>query len=117
MTQKNRRHAPFRVLGCQIPAYLKTAGESGRSSFMYLQNVYSSRFPEQQAVAIALMAAEHLLAGKGMCRVHGGGFAGTIQAFVPAEDAEAFRRDMDSVLGEGSCRILQIRPYGGTVIV
>ena len=97
--------------------YLKTAGESGRSSFMYLQNVYSSRFPEQQAVAVALMAAEHLLAGKGMCRVHGGGFAGTIQAFVPAEDAEAFRRDMDSVLGEGSCRILQIRPYGGTVIV
>ena len=97
-------------------AYLKTAGESGRSSFMYLQNVYSSRFPDQQAVAIALMAAEHLLAGKGMCRVHGGGFAGTIQAFVPAADAEAFRRDMDSVLGEGSCRILQIRPYGGIVI-
>ena len=80
--------------------YLKTAEESGQSSFMYLQNVYSSRFPE-----------------KGMCRVHGGGFAGTIQAFVPTEDAEEFRRNMDSVLGEGSCRILQIRPYGGTVIV
>ena len=97
--------------------YLKTAEESGQSSFMYLQNVYSSRFPEQQAVAVALMTAGHLLAGKGMCRVHGGGFAGTIQAFVPTEDAEEFRRNMDSVLGEGSCRILQIRPYGGTVIV
>ena len=96
--------------------YLKTAEESGQSSFMYLQNVYSSRFPEQQAV-VALMTAGHLLAGKGMCRVHGGGFAGTIQAFVPTEDAEEFRRNMDSVLGEGSCRILQIRPYGGTVIV
>ena len=72
---------------------------------------------KKEALSNALMAAEHLLAGKGMCRVHGGGFAGTIQAFVPAEDAEAFRRDMDSVLGEGSCRILQIRPYGGTVIV
>ena len=97
--------------------YLKTAEESGQSSFMYLQNVYSSRFPEQQAVAVALMTAGHLLAGKGMCRVHGGGFAGTIQAFVPTEDAEEFRGNMDSVLGEGSCRILQIRPYGGTVIV
>ena len=104
------------LLAGDFRAYLKTAGESGRSSFMYLQNVYSSRFPDQQAVAVALMAAEHLLAGKGMCRVHGGGFAGTIQAFVPTEDAEAFRRDMDSVLGEGSCRILQIRPYGGIVI-
>ena len=82
--------------------YLKTAEESGQSSFMYLQNVYSSRFPEQQAVAVALMTAGHLLAGKGMCRVHGGGFAGTIQAFVPTEDAEEFRRNMDSVLGEGS---------------
>lgn len=50
-------------------------------------------------------------------RQNGGGFAGTIQAFVPTEDAEEFRRNMDSVLGEGSCRILQIRPYGGTVIV
>ena len=97
--------------------YLKTAEESRQSSFMYLQNVYSSRFPDQQAVAVALMTAGHLLAGKGMCRVHGGGFAGTIQAFVPTEDAEEFRRNMDSVLGEGSCRILQIRPYGGTVIV
>jgi hypothetical protein len=64
---------------------------------MYLQNVYSSRFPDQQAVAVALMTAGHLLAGKGMCRVHGGGFAGTIQAFVPTEDAEEFRKALLAV--------------------
>ena len=97
--------------------YLKTAEASGQSSFMYLQNVYSSRFPDQQAVAVALMTAEHLLDGKGACRVHGGGFAGTIQVFVPDEDVEAFQQDIDAVLGEGSCRVLQIRPFGGIVIV
>ena len=96
--------------------YLSIAKASGYSSFMYLQNVYSSRFPEQQAVAVALMTAEHLLAGNGVCRVHGGGFAGTIQAFVPSENVESFRQDIDAVLGEGICRVLQIRPYGGIVI-
>ena len=97
-------------------AYLRTAKESGYSSFMYLQNVYSSRFPEQQAVAVALMTAEHLLGGEGACRVHGGGFAGTIQAFVPADQVEAFRHEMERVLGKGCCNVLQIRPYGGIVI-
>ena len=96
--------------------YMKVAEASGRSSFMYLQNVYSNRFPDQQAVAVALMTAEKLLGGRGVCRVHGGGFAGTIQAFVPEEAAEAFRRGMDAVLGEGRCKVLMIRPVGGAVI-
>ena len=96
--------------------YLNLAKESGQSSFMYLQNVYSSRFPEQQAVAAALMEAEHLLRDRGICRVHGGGFAGTIQAFVQKEDTEVFRREIENVLGEGCCKVLQIRPHGGIVI-
>ena len=96
--------------------YLRVAKESGYSSFMYLQNVYSSRFPEQQAVAVALMTAEHILGGEGGCRVHGGGFAGTIQAFVPVQKVESFRREIDAVLGEGSCKVLQIRPFGGIVV-
>ena len=96
--------------------YLRVAKESGYASFMYLQNVYSSRFPEQQAVAVALMTAEHILGGEGGCRVHGGGFAGTIQAFVPVQKVESFRREIDAVLGEGSCNVLQIRPFGGIVV-
>ena len=83
---------------------------------MYLQNVFSSRLPGKQAVAVALMIAEHFLGGEGACRVHGGGFAGTIQAFVPKEQVEAFRQEMERVLGEGCCNVLQIRPYGGIVI-
>ena len=96
--------------------FLSIAEQSGHSSFMYLQNVYSPRFPDQQAVAVALMAAEQMLRGRGICRVHGGGFAGTIQAFVPEDMAEAFCRHMENVLGEGCCMLLQIRPYGGIVL-
>lgn len=104
------------LLTGDFQAFLRLAKESGQSSFMYLQNVFSTRFPDQQAVAVALMAAEQFLGGKGICRVHGGGFAGTIQAFVPEDMAEAFCRQMESVLGEGCCMLLQIRPYGGIVL-
>ena len=104
------------LLRGDFQAYLRTAEQSGRSSFMYLQNVFSPRFPEKQAVAVALMAAERFLEGKGICRVHGGGFAGTIQAFVPEDMADGFCRKMETVLGEGCCRLLQIRPYGGIVL-
>ncbi len=104
------------LLAGDFQAYMKVVEESGHSSFMYLQNVYSNRFPDQQAVAVALMTAEQLLEGKGVCRVHGGGFAGTIQAFVPEADAEEFCRRMDAVLGEGRSNILQIRPFGGVVL-
>ena len=64
-------------------------------------------------MAVALMTAEHLLQGEGFCRVHGGGFAGTIQAFVPENKVSPFQAGMDAALGKGACRILQIRPYGG----
>ena len=104
------------LLNNDFQAFLRASEQSGRSSFMYLQNVFSPRFPDQQAVAVALMSAEHILGGRGICRVHGGGFAGTIQAFVPEEMAEEFRRKMEAVLGEGCCMFLQIRPYGGIVL-
>ena len=116
--EENRRvgEETAALMAGDFETYMKVAEASGRSSFMYLQNVYSNRFPDQQAVAVALMTAEKLLGGRGVCRVHGGGFAGTIQAFVPEEAAEAFRRGMDQVLGEGRCKVLMIRPVGGVVI-
>ena len=92
--------------------FLRLTAESGRSSFMYLQNVSTYREPASQPVAVALAAAEHLLRGRGACRVHGGGFAGTIQAFVPKSMLEEFTAGMDSLLGAGACRVTNIRPVG-----
>ena len=86
---------------------------SGRSSFCYLQNVYTTKNVAEQGLSLALCVAESFLADKKAAwRVHGGGFAGTIQSFVPAEHAEAFRALMDSVFGEGACIILRIRAEG-----
>ncbi|MBR3953412.1 MAG: galactokinase [Oscillospiraceae bacterium] len=93
--------------------FLKLVKESGYSSYMYLQNVIPAGYKEHQDVAIALAVCEHLLDGKGAYRVHGGGFAGTVQAFVPFEILEKFREGIDSVLGEGACHVLDIRPQGG----
>ena len=95
-------------------AYLQLMKESGRSSWMYLQNVIPAGYKEHQDVALALALCEKLLAGRGGYRVHGGGFAGTVQAFVPADMLEAFCRGIDSVLGDGACHVLSIRPQGGT---
>ena len=94
-------------------AFLNLVKESGHSSYMYLQNVIPAGYKEHQDVAIALALCEHYLQGKGAYRVHGGGFAGTVQAFVPFEILESFRAGIDSVLGEGACHVLSIRPQGG----
>ena len=94
-------------------AFLKLVKQSGHSSYMYLQNVIPAGYKEHQDVAIALALCEHYLQGKGAYRVHGGGFAGTVQAFVPFEILEDFRVGIDSVLGEGACHVLSIRPQGG----
>ena len=93
--------------------FLSLVKESGYSSYMYLQNVIPAGYKEHQDVALALAMCEHLLDGKGAYRVHGGGFAGTVQAFVPFEILEKFREGIDSVLGEGACHVLDIRPQGG----
>ena len=80
---------------------------------MYLQNITPAGAVEQQAVAVALALCEELLAGRGACRVHGGGFAGTVQAFVPLDALESFRAGMEAVLGAGKCHVLNIRAAGG----
>lgn len=90
---------------------------SGRSSFCYLQNVYTTKNLSEQGLSLALCLAERTLAGKKAAwRVHGGGFAGTVQAFVPAGDVEAFRQVMDAAFGEGQCMVLRIRPVGAVKI-
>lgn len=92
--------------------FLDLVNASGRSSFMYLQNVATYKDPKSQPVAVALAVAGHCLGGRGAFRVHGGGFAGTIQAFVPTDMVEGFRSSMDALLGDGACRVTRIRPEG-----
>ena len=93
--------------------FLTLVKQSGYSSYMYLQNVIPAGYKEHQDVAVALGLCEHYLNGKGAYRVHGGGFAGTVQAFVPNDMLEAFRAGIDGALGEGACHVLSIRPQGG----
>ena len=94
-------------------AFLREIRASGLSSWRYLQNVVPAGYKRHQEVAVALALAEKLLDGRGACRVHGGGFAGTIQAFVPCDMLAHFKGEMERVLGEGSCQVLTIRPVGG----
>ena len=88
--------------------YLMLVNESGRSSEELLQNIVPSSHPENTAVKDAIELARKALDGRGAVRVHGGGFAGTIQAYVPLEEKDAFREKMESVLGYGSCHYLKI---------
>ena len=91
--------------------------ESGRSSYMLNQNVYSPKNPTEQKLSLALAISEEILKGKGAWRVHGGGFAGTIQAFVPNDILETYKTKIEAVFGEGSCYVLIIRPVGGTLVI
>lgn len=93
--------------------FLQLVRESGQSSYMYLQNVIPAGYTAHQDVALTLALCEHYLNGKGACRVHGGGFAGTVQAFVPFALLEEFRAGLDAALGQGACHVLSIRPQGG----
>lgn len=93
--------------------FLRIVSESGRSSYMYLQNIYSASAPTKQAMSLALAMCEKILGGRGAFRVHGGGFAGTVQAFVPNDMVAEFKNKIEAVLGEGMCHILSIRPVGG----
>ena len=98
----------------EFDRYLRLVRESGESSFDYLQNVFCRSKPvEEQPVALALALAGTLLAGRGAYRVHGGGFAGTIQAYVPLDFVPAFKAGMEALLGEGMCHVVSIRPVGG----
>ena len=93
--------------------FKKLVIESGRSSYMYNQNVFTASDVEHQGVSLALAMCEYLLAGKGAWRVHGGGFAGTIQAFVPVDMLSDFCEKIEAVFSKGSCYVLSVRPFGG----
>lgn len=94
-------------------AFCDMIKKSGRSSFMYLQNVYAASMPDQQAVSLSLAMCDELLGEAGAYRVHGGGFAGTIQAFVPLDMLGEFKEKIEAVIGKGACYVLSIRPVGG----
>ena len=113
--QENARvpHQVAALKSGDFDKFLSLVKQSGYSSYMYLQNVIPAGYKAHQDVAVALGLAEHYLAGRGAYRVHGGGFAGTIQAFVPFDILDEFVAGMDAALGEGACHVLSIRPQGG----
>lgn len=96
-----------------FPAFLALVKQSGRSSWLYLQNVVPTGAVRHQELGLALALTERLLGGRGACRVHGGGFAGTLQAFVPLDMLEGFQEELEAVLGKGKCHVLSIRQEGG----
>ena len=97
--------------------FLNCVKLSGDSSYKYLQNVYSNSDVQCQNVSVALAISEEVLQENGVSRVHGGGFAGTIQAFVKNSYVEEYIRNMNLVFGEDSCSDLRIRKYGGIQVI
>ncbi len=93
--------------------FLRINKKSGNSSFRFLQNVYANINPSEQGISLAVYMAENILKDVGAYRVHGGGFGGTTQNFVPLGIAEEFKTEIEKVFGEGKCHILNIRKYGG----
>lgn len=96
--------------------FKKIVSASGKSSFLYLQNVYSNADVQNQSVSVGLALSESILKNHGVCRVHGGGFAGTIQAFVENDFVAQYKKEMESIFGEGSCYVFHIRKYGGVQV-
>ena len=100
-----------------IESFLSDVTASGNSSYRYLQNVYSSKNVAEQSVSLALYLSESFLGKNGAVRVHGGGFAGTVQAFVPSDMTCRFKEYMESFFGEGSCLVLSVRKSGAEKIL
>lgn len=100
-----------------VDLFLQHVKASGDSSYKYLQNVYSVKDVYHQNVSLALALSESILGDAGVCRVHGGGFAGTIQAFVKNDEVKTYQKYMDRVFGDGSCSVMKIRKYGGMQVV
>ena len=98
-------------------AFFTLVNQSGESSYNYLQNLYSNSNPVEQGLCLALALTKQFLANKGACRVHGGGFAGTIQCYIPNEQLEEYKRMIESVFGQDSCVPILIRPVGGYELV
>jgi galactokinase len=117
---ENRRVAKQKsaLLEGDIDSFFENVKASGRSSFCYLQNVYTNKNLTEQGLSLALCLAERILGGKKAAwRVHGGGFAGTIQAFVPTASVLEFKTAMDACFGKDACIVLNIRPVGATRII
>ena len=100
-----------------MDTFLSLVGRSGRSSWEQLQDITPTGAVGEQAMAVALTVAERALDGQGACRVHGGGFAGTIQAFVPLDMLDAFVSGMEAVAGQGACHVLTFRSAGSVLLV
>ena len=96
--------------------FLALVRDSGQSSALYLQNVVPTGQTGEQALLLTIALCEHILAGRGAVRVHGGGFGGTAQAFVPLDMLDDFKIRVEAVLGQGACHILNVRPVGGAKI-
>lgn len=101
----------------RFEGFLQNVRASGTSSWTLLQNVYSASSPRQQPVAAGLAVSGHILGGRGACRVHGGGFAGTIQAYVPEDLVDPYMIEMEKLFGSGSARLTQIRSVGSTELL
>ena len=93
--------------------FFELVNESGTSSAELLQNLYSCGRPQEQQIPLAIMMSKRFLNGTGAVRVHGGGFAGTIQAFVPNYLTGDYAKEMERIFGSGSCYVLSVRPVGG----
>ena len=118
--EENRRVAKQKAAleSGDLDTFFENVKASGRSSFCYLQNVYTTKNVSEQGLSLALCIAERILGNKKAAwRVHGGGFAGTIQAFVPADTVAEYKAAMDACFGEGACIVLGIRPIGATKII
>lgn len=100
-----------------IEAFIELARLSGESSYRYLQNIYPAKNSSEQGIAVAINLAEGFLKGKGACRVHGGGFAGTVQAYVPEDMSAGLVRKMEAAFGENSCLKLSVRREGAAEFV
>ena len=116
---ENRRAAAEAqaLRAADFEAFLRLVRQSGASSAMYLQNIVPAGHTARQELMLTIALCEQLLDGQGAVRVHGGGFGGTAQAFVPLELLESFKAGTEAVLGEGSCRIVTVRPVGGCRIL
>ena len=90
--------------------------QSGASSLMRLQNVFASSAPAQQGITLALAVSQRLLGDRGASRVHGGGFAGTMQAYVPLDLLPTYRAGIEKVFGPGACHVLSVRDVGGVEV-
>lgn len=101
----------------EFHTFKKVIKASGESSFKYLQNIYSNHNTDQQAVSIALALSEEILGTKGVCRIHGGGFAGTIQVFVEDDYVKIYQEEIEKYFGKGACHVLKVRKYGGMKII